>query len=220
LVRIAAGVFTMGDGEWTPQHEVYVGAFYLEQTEVTTERYAQFLRANGSLALPDDWDQVNAQLHAALPVVGVSWNDAQAYCRWAGRRLPTEAEWEKAARGDGRLYPWGNTEPRAELATFARDAEAPYQGGLTPVGSHPAGRSANGVDDLAGNVAEWVNDWYSEGFSRDDVRDPRGPPQGTQKVIRGAGWRDPLERLPATRRFFAGAEQRADDVGFRCAKDD
>jgi formylglycine-generating enzyme required for sulfatase activity len=219
LVRIESGVFTMGDGELAPRRDVYVSAFYIDRLEVTTARYAQFLQASGALAPPDQWDSVDLKLHASLPVIGVSWSDAEAYCRWAERRLPTEAEWEKAARADGRRYPWGNEAPRADLANHARDVETAYGGGLTNVGSHPQGRSRDGVEDLQGNVAEWVSDWYAEGLSRSDVRDPRGPAQGTQKVIRGAGWHDPADRLPAVRRFVASEEHRADDVGFRCAKD-
>jgi formylglycine-generating enzyme required for sulfatase activity len=139
---------------------------YIEQQEVTTARYAQFLQASGELAPPDEWERVNLKLHAALPVVGVSWRDADAYCRWAGRRLPTEAEWEKAARADARIYPWGNTELPPELANYARAAEDAYAGGLARAGSHPDGRSREGVDDLAGNMSEWVSDWYAEGLSQ------------------------------------------------------
>jgi formylglycine-generating enzyme required for sulfatase activity len=218
LVHIDSGVFTMGDGELAPRRDVYVNSFYIDQFEVTTARYVQFLEANAAL-VPDQWDSVDLKIHAELPVVGVSWNDAQAYCRWWGRRLPTEAEWEKAARGDGRIYPWGNEEPRAELANHARDVQTAYQGGLTEVGSHRKGHSREGVADLEGNISEWVSDWYAEGLSRSDLSDPRGPAQGTQKVIRGAGWRDPPDRLPAVLRYFAAPEHRADDVGFRCATD-
>jgi formylglycine-generating enzyme required for sulfatase activity len=219
LVFIDGGVFTMGDDEFSPMREVYVSAFYLDQFEITTARYAEFLKANGSLAPPDEWQRVDLKLHGQLPVVGVSWPDAQTYCRWADKRLPTEAEWEKAARdGDARSYPWGNDEPTAESAAYARSAEFAYDGGVTAVGTHQAGRSRAGVDDLAGNVSEWVNDWYSESFSIDDVRDPTGPTTGTHRVIRGSGWHDPAERLLATRRYFESEDHRSDDHGFRCAR--
>lgn len=220
VVLIPGGVFTMGDDEFMPMREVHVSAFYMEQFEVTTERYAQFMEASGSLSPPDDWHRVNLEEQGQLPVVGVSWHDAAAYCEWAGRRLPTEAEWEKAARdGDGRMYPWGDAEPSEELAAYARTADDAYNGGVMPVGSYAAGQSADEVFDLAGNVSEWVNDWYTESFDRGDVRDPDGPDEGSEKVIRGSGWHDPAERLQATRRYHASPDHRLDDMGFRCAMD-
>lgn len=220
LVMIDAGVFTFGDDEISPLREVFVSAFYMEQYEVTTARYAEFMQANGSLGAPDEWDQVDLEKHGALPVVGVSWRDADAYCRWAGRRLPTEAEWEKAARdGDARIYPWGSAEPTAELAAFARTADYAYEGGVVAVGSYADGQSSYGVFDLAGNVSEWVADWYAEDFDSDDVRDPQGPAEGNGRVIRGSSWRDPAERLQSTRRYHASEGERSDDRGFRCAVD-
>jgi formylglycine-generating enzyme required for sulfatase activity len=220
LVLIEGGVFTMGDDENSPMRELYVSAFYIDRYEVTTARYARFLAENGSLQPPPEWESVDVGTQGELPVVGVSWRDAHAYCRWAGKRLPTEAEWEKAARdGDARTYPWGNDAPRPESAAFGRDAENAYQGGLAPVGTHQAGRSREGVDDLAGNVSEWVNDWHSDSFMRDDVRDPSGPADGSHRVIRGSTWREPAGKLAAARRYFASEDHRSDDNGFRCARD-
>src|SRR4029453_12566737 len=142
LVRIEGGVFTMGDDEFFPMREVYVSPFYIDAVEITTERYAKFLAENGSLAPPDEWESVDLKKHGQLPVVGVSWNDAQAYCQWAGRRLPTEAEWEKAARdSDQRKYPWGNEEPGAGRAVYGHRAQTAYGGGLERVGTLDAGRS-------------------------------------------------------------------------------
>jgi formylglycine-generating enzyme required for sulfatase activity len=220
VVRIEGGVFTMGDDEFFPMRDVYVGPFYIDGVEVTTARYAKFLAANGSLAAPDEWDSVDLDKHGEMPVVGVSWNDAQAYCQWVGRRLPTEAEWERAARdSDQRKYPWGNEEPGAARAVFARKAQTAYGGGLEPVGTLDAGRSREGVYDLEGNASEWVSDWFTETFNVNDVRNPKGPPSGEKKVIRGSGWHEPVDRIGGSRRYQASPDNRTDDVGFRCAMD-
>jgi formylglycine-generating enzyme required for sulfatase activity len=219
-VLIPAGNFTMGDDEEAPLREIYVDPFYVDKYEVTTSRYAKFLRATGSVRPPDHWKDVSLDKSGDLPVVGVDWQDADAYCRWAGKRLPTEAEWEKAARGtDGRVYPWGNDEPTAASADFGRSAPSPYKGGLSGVGSHVAGKSPYDVEDLAGNASEWVADWFAGGFARGDVRNPKGPEAGTAKVIRGGGWYDPKEKIKSTKRYYASPGNRADDVGFRCARD-
>ncbi|HKR35486.1 MAG TPA: SUMF1/EgtB/PvdO family nonheme iron enzyme [Steroidobacteraceae bacterium] len=220
LVRIEGGVFTMGDDEFFPMREVYVSPFYIDAVEVTTERYAKFLAANGSLAPPDEWESVDLEKQGQLPVIGVSWNDAEAYCQWAGKRLPTEAEWERAARdSDQRMYPWGNEAPGAGRAVYGHRAESAYGGGLDRVGTLDAGRSREGVYDLEGNAAEWVSDWFTESFPVADVRNPKGPSTGEKKVIRGSGWHEPVDRIGGSRRYQASPDNRTDDVGFRCAMD-
>jgi formylglycine-generating enzyme required for sulfatase activity len=218
-VRVPAGGFPMGDDENSPRRDIYTDAFYIDKFEVTVARYARFLKATGSVSPPEGWDEVDVQQHAELPVVGLSWKDAQAYCRWAGKRLPTEAEWEKAARGtDGRLYPWGNEPPDVERTNYDNSSPKAYEGGLSPVGSHPSGHSPFGVHDMAGNAGEWVADWYAESFPRADTRNPQGPASGDKKVIRGGGRFDSRDRVAATRRYFASPDQRLPDVGFRCAR--
>jgi formylglycine-generating enzyme required for sulfatase activity len=219
-VRVPAGNFTMGDNDAAPLREIYVDGFYIDTYEVTRSRYGKFLQVTGFVRLPDYWKDIGVDSTGNLPVVGVDWQDADAYCHWAGKRLPTEAEWEKAARGtDGRLYPWGNDEPTPVRANYGKSAGSPYNGGLSTVGSHEAGKSPYDVQDLAGNASEWVADWYAESFAGGDVRNPKGPAQGAGKVIRGGAWDDPGERIKSTKRYYASPDNRADDIGFRCALD-
>jgi len=220
-VLIRAGSFIMGDDENSPRREIFVNAFYMDKHEVTVARYAGFLKATGNVKPPEEWDTVDIQIGAELPVVGVDWHDADSYCRWAGKRLPTEAEWERAARGDDeRKYPWGSDAPTPEHATFGKPYQNPvYKDGVVGVGTHSKGMSPFGIDDLSGNVWEWVSDWYAESFRRDDVRNPKGPGNGTHKVMRGGGWYDPPDRITTTKRMYTSPDDRSDSVGFRCAND-
>jgi formylglycine-generating enzyme required for sulfatase activity len=215
-VLIPGGRFVLGDDEHAPLREVFLDAFRIDRDEITTAQYAKFLQAAGSSQRPDHWDQ--ADTAGSKPVIGITWHEAQAYCTWAGRRLPTDAEWEAAARGsDERRHPWGNEAPDATRARFAIGAEHPYRDGLAAAGTHPAGASAHGVHDLAGNASEWVADWYAEGISRSQTHNPRGPEAGEAKVIRGGGFYDAAARLFSAQRFHADPSTRGEDIGFRCA---
>jgi formylglycine-generating enzyme required for sulfatase activity len=171
------------------------------------------------------FDSANYRVQPFLeqyPVAGVTWYGARAYCNAIGRRLPTEAEWERAARGsDGRIFPWGN-EYSGDFAKTSRPIVEENLRGAVQVGSYPLGRSPYGVFDMAGNVEEWVNDWYSETYYRQPESsgpNPQGPPAGTQKVLRGGSW--------ATMPFFARTPHRRSlepdrqsiSAGFRCADD-
>ena len=220
VVYVAAGDFPMGSDngrdDERPQHEVYLDAFEIERYEVTNAQYQRFLRAAGRTA-PFYWNGDEYPVgQADYPVVGVSWADADAYCAWAGKRLPTEAEWEKSCRGtDGRLYPWGEAwEPqRANVDVSARLSLAvsqagqgpanrdaawpvlqatpagPEQPGLRPVGSYPGGASPYGVMDLAGNASEWVVDWYNWGdYSGLPTRNPQGLGPPWNHSVRGSAW--------------------------------
>lgn len=219
-VLVPTGNFVMGDDLESPQREIFLDAYYIDRFEVTTSRYTKFLAATGSVAAPDGWDALDPIKGGELPVMGVNWSDATAYCEWAQRRLPTDAEWEKAARGsDGRKYPWGDALPTLDHANYQNASAESYNGGLRNVGAHPAGRSQFGVDDMSGNVAEWVADWYTESFPHNDRRNPKGPETGTERVVRGSGRFDHPDRLIATKRYHANAELRNEDIGFRCARD-
>ncbi len=225
MIEIPAGEFWMGlDGtqaleDERPRHRVSLDAYSIDQYEVTTAQYAQFLAAE-SRPSPWLWETVNLGEHADRPVIGVDWEDASAYCRWAGKRLPTEAEWEKAARGtDERLYPWGNQTPTKDLANFALGARFSYNQVLMPVSKYEKGKSPYGVVQMAGNVWEWVSDWYGANYyERARARNPQGPEQGQFKVVRGGSWSDLPKYLLTYGRFKLPSTTKNSYTGFRCAK--
>ena len=225
MVEIPEGSFTMGlDGvqaleDERPKHHVWLPTFFMDLHEVTTAQYALFLAATNRAA-PWQWNTVDLTQHRDRPVIGADWSDAEAYCRWKGTRLPTEAEWEKSARGtDGRFYPWGNWVPSKDLANFALGARFSYSQVLMPVQSYEQGKSPYGLYHMAGNVWEWVQDWYATNYY--DVspeRNPQGPEQGQFKVLRGGSWSDLPKYLLTYGRFTLSPETRNSYTGFRCAK--
>ncbi len=225
MVEIPAGEFMMGlDGmraleDERPAHRVWLDAFAIDQYEVTTAQYAEFLRT-GQQTPPWQWETVVFARHGDRPVIGVSWQDAEDYCRWKGKRLPTEAEWEKSARGaDGRSYPWGNQVPTNQRANFALGARFSYDLVLAPVASHPQGRSSFGLHHMAGNAYEWVQDWYAINYYEGSPdRNPTGPEQGQFKVVRGGSWSDLPKYLLAYGRFKLPPDTRNSYTGFRCAR--
>ena len=211
MVLVPAGEFTMGSrGEGTssqndeqPAHQVYLDAYYIDQYEVTTARYAKFFKA-ANRRQPEYWSANVVSDHARKPVVGVDWDDAVAYCAWAGKRLPTEAEWEKAARGtDQRLYPWGNAAPDAQRANFNRGYDFKDYGVLADVGSLEGGKSPYGACDMAGNVWEWTADWYdAHYYGKSPERNPKGPSSGEYRVLRGGSWGDAPDNVRSALRFW------------------
>jgi formylglycine-generating enzyme required for sulfatase activity len=227
MVAVPAGEFPMGSEKGQedekPVHTVRLKAFRIYKTEVTNAQYAGFLAATGHRE-PLFWKEERFN-GPKQPVVGVDWHDAAAYCRWAKVRLPTEAEWEYAARGsDGREFPWpdtgrggrrgGATEERAVI-------DLPFNSGKpAEVGSKPAGASPFGVLDMAGNVWEWCADWYDRGYyARSPGENPTGPEEGTQRVLRGGSWGYP-SNVRAAYRFPERPTFRAAYVGFRAVQDE
>lgn len=223
MVLIPAGEFVMGSGagepDEQPPHRVYLDAFYIDRYEVTVSRYAKFLSQENP-ELPFLWHDATKGSNLEKPVIGIDWFDAWEYCQWAGKRLPTEAEWEKAARGtDGRIYPWGNDSPDGARSNFGKRQGKAYER-LTEVGSYAHGRSLYGVDDLAGNVWEWVADRYHESYYRDSpINNPQGPDSGPLRVLRGGAWNNQVEQLRASNRGGYPPDARRNDFGFRCARD-
>jgi serine/threonine-protein kinase len=203
-----------GDPDEQPVHEVYLDAFWIDKYEVTKTMYASF---DSSISA------------GQVPVQNLSWEQAAAYCTWVGSRLPTEAEWEKAARGsDERLYPWGNQAPASDFVNFADlnshlswedpSVDDGYEN-VAPVGTYPAGASLYAVLDMAGNVAEWVNDWYDETYySVSPESNPQGPSEGFFRVLRGGSYYSSATGIRAADRSWYIPEGSTDYIGFRCAQ--
>lgn len=258
MVFVPEGEFLMGSEEGLaqdnekPEHLVYLDAFWIYQHEVTNAQFAYFIEATGHQTTVEErgWSFVfdgNASVREDgaywgapegpgssiagredHPVVHMSWSDAHAYCEWAGGQLPTEAEWEKAARGiDGRLYPWGNTQITGDKANFC-DVNCRYDWaesrqddgyeGTAPVGSFPAGVSPYGALDMLGNVWEWVADWYdADYYSHSPYENPTGPASGEFRVKRGGSEGSVIWSLRVSSRFGLNPGAAGEDYGFRCA---
>ena len=238
----------------TPQHTVYLDGFWIDQTEVTVAMFRTFVEATGyettaeregwgapyrAGPVEQEWPHVpgadwqhplgpESSAEDDHPVVQVSWHDAAAYCAWAGGRLPTEAQWEKAARGtDGRMWPWGDRYD-CHLGNLCgiecpveRQNEHHFDDGYArtaPVGSFPGGASPYGALDMAGNVWEWVADWYSDSYyASSPSENPTGPLMGTERSQRGGAWVDAGSWVRCTVRYQQPTTTRCDDLGFRCA---
>jgi serine/threonine-protein kinase len=257
-VFVDEGGFLMGAGsdashataDERPQNEIYLDSYWIDKTEVTNNQFAQFLNDTGNhrgTCLGADCMKVKEQhelSHIFLqgdhyevesgyedhPVIMITWYGASTYCHWADRRLPTSAEWEKAARGDdGRTFPWGN-QFSGDEANFCdqtceiQHRDANYDDGYAytaPVGSYPDGASPYGALDMAGNVTEYVSDWYDEHYYQVvPLNNPAGPDNGTLRVRRGSAWIGTLPDMRITFRSKSTPDSLNNNVGFRCAQSD
>ncbi|HPH98312.1 MAG TPA: formylglycine-generating enzyme family protein [Anaerolineaceae bacterium] len=225
-----------------PLHQVFLSDYWIEKTEVTNAMFANFVQASGYQTDAETlgggwvwqttfWVYMNGASwqhpkgassdltgRMQMPVTQISYNDAQAYCNWIGRRVPTEAEWEKAARGvqDTRPYPWGEAAPVCAWVNY-QDISSCY-GDTSNVASFPNGATPNGIMDMAGNVWEWVNDWYSPGYySVSPGSNPTGPASGTMRLLRGGSWINNGLDIRTSKRGESAPENRYDAYGFRCA---
>ena len=243
MVLIPEGVFTMGykinnKNEWgdtdeEPVHKVFLKSYYLDRLEVSASQFSNFLNLN--LKKASLYFQTGSGVtikkvgrlyspRAGLnnyPANRVSWYGADAYCRWVNKRLPTEAEWEKSARGiDGRIFPWGDEFPTNDKVTFRRKFNKIGFKALEMVDSMPNGRSPYGVHHMAGNAWEWVSDWYEDiYYEKSPFENPKGPDSGVSKVLRGGNWYYKAYYMRTTYRFNEKPGVFKNWQGFRCAKD-
>jgi formylglycine-generating enzyme required for sulfatase activity len=238
MIRIPEGEFWVGSPEGEgdvdehPEHEVRLDEFYIDKFAVTNGEYRRFCdSASHEYPLDPDFPDMPDYFkdYPNYPVVNVSWDDAMAYAAWAGKDLPTEAEWEAAARGpNARKYPWGFNEPDGHRANFAdRNTDYPwseraYDDGYArtaPVGTYPDGASFYGAMDMAGNVWEWCRDWYGNNYYRSSPEyEPRGPKSGEGRVIKGGGWNYGFKQLRCAGRQAVSPGSHAAYLGFRCVK--
>lgn len=223
MVLVPEGVFTRGSDaggfDEKPQNEIYLDAFYADKYEVTVESYEQYRRATGYIkpAVPFFQGEQEILETPEYPVVGVSWLDAVNYCKWAGKRLLAETEWEKAARGTrGLIYPWGN-KWLPKRANMAGDGDGHKY--MAPVGSFPMGRSVYGLYDMAGNVSEWVEDGYNQFYYETaPIINPPGPKNERNRIFRGGSWDARKIDVRAAKRFAASPGRKDSILGFRCGR--
>jgi formylglycine-generating enzyme required for sulfatase activity len=219
LVAVPAGEFIMGHGNPdNPEHKVTLSEFWIYRNEVANKQYALCV-ALGKCSPPDP--QANPAFGNPLrvnePVIGVNWDQAQAYCKFVNGRLPTEAEWEKTARGpEGNIYPWGDATPGCDLANIGR-----CKPGVTPVTEYPQGASFYGATNMAGNVFEWVADWYSPNYyGQSPAENPLGPELGTFRSVRSSSFESDSYLAESARRFREKPIEQRPDLGFRCVVED
>jgi formylglycine-generating enzyme len=243
MIKISGGNFSMGSDQYgpfeSPVHTVHVSDFYMDETLVTNEQFNLFVTDTNYITEAEKkgaawgadhdgvyqnraglhWRSYSSKLREDQPVILISWNDAKAYAQWAGKRLPTEAEWEFAARGGliSKLYPWGDDEPNGVQSNFAQvNAQIPPTTRVKQFSPN-----AFGLYDMVGNVWQWCEDWFGESYYQESggLKNPLGPSQGTTKVRRGGAWNVIQSfRLRCANRGALPPEAIAPNIGFRCAK--
>lgn len=228
MIFFKAGEFLMGSpqdqglGDEHPQHKVYLDAFFLDRYEVSNADFARFLEANPREhpTITGWYDRVPRPGMEHRPVIGLTWKRCQSYCQWRGKRLPTEAEWERAAAGvEGRIFPWGNQIPDETRANFGKCCFIKKGEVLEKVDSFPAGRTPQGIFNMSGNIAEWVRDWYDSGYYKvSPYRNPQGPEKGRYHVVRGGAWNSLPDYMRTRRRYGNNDGQDFYGIGCRCAR--
>lgn len=238
MVVMAGGSFMMGcnvennadtgcpESE-LPYHEVVLSPYLIDRFLVTNAQYQECVEAGACEAPRSEASRTRESYYsnpefALYPVIFVAYDDAKGFCEWDGKRLPTEAEWEMAARSaTDTLYPWGNEAPDCSLANSYNNANlSPCAGDTTMVGSYQAGSTADGVMDMAGNVWEWVADFYSvDYYANSPLENPQGPESGVENVVRGSGWTGKWRTLKNNNRAYDLPFYNGNDLGFRCAMD-
>jgi formylglycine-generating enzyme required for sulfatase activity len=221
-VYVPEGEFIMGAEHEikkpdSPKHLVHLDAFWMDKVEVTNAMYLKCLKANDCTAPASDNIHYDNWIYRDHPMVYITWDQANAYCLWAGRRLPTEAEWEKAARGtDGRRYAWGNDQPTPRLANFSET----MIGESVSSFRYPLGASPYGVLNMSGNVREWVADWYDPNYYSSSPHDnPKGPETGMERSLRSASYNEDGREIAITNRLRHDPQSAGLSRGFRCAQD-
>jgi len=225
MVLVAGGDFLRGstpadgqDSDETPQWRVYLNAYWIDVCPVTVQEYRRFCEATGrQMPKTPRWGWENDH-----PVVNVLWEDAAAYAAWADKRLPTEAEWEKAARGtDGRKFPWGSEAPGTDgkwRCNLFGDRDGFVH--TSPVDHYPEGASPYSCLDMIGNVWEWCADWYRSGYyASAPIQNPTGPERGSYRVMRGASWEYLAKYVQCTIRHYNRPTDTNEGFGFRCVQD-
>lgn len=221
-VYVPEGEFWMGKGEVrknadSPRHIVYLDAFWMDKYEVSNSMYLKCLQAGRCSKMVSDNTTYQNWIYRDHPVTYVTWEQARAYCQWAGRRLPTEAEWEKAARGtNGHIYPWGGEAPNARLANF----EGSMIHEAVSVYRYPLGASPYGVLNMSGNVREWVADWYAEDYYLVmPYANPTGAETGIERSLRSSSYNEDKIEIAVTTRLRHEPQSAGLSRGFRCAED-
>jgi len=220
MVLITNGSYQMGSdkygGDERPSHTIYLNAYYMDKYEVNNAQYKKFMEATNYKA-PKNWTDERFNV-PNQPVVGISWEDAKAYANWAGKRLPTEAEWEIAARGGllDKKYPWGDSLTHEEANYDGTGGKDQWEY-TAPVGSFSP--NGYGLYDMAGNVWEWCADWYASAYYFYSAEsNPTGPKIGSVRIFRGGSWSDSTDELRVSYRSNSGPDGAYGDVGFRCVE--